>query len=546
MSPVVGVLVLWAVCAFLLSARAGPLLPPALAAVGLAAAGLVAVRQLRAAALVVLAMTLVGMALSGGVASPWLVGLLVPPALMLARSRQEEALEFAALGLAGFGTLWLVEALGLGTGVRIADATAVGHTALAGLGVLGVLLLRAWQAPAARTAPDGIVPTDVSGFVQSFSAPVPLAAQASVQPGAPVLPGLTLTLDVAERIVAFSGSLPGYTPRIAERFRHAGEDPEALGLWLSGLAGGGETETVFRLGAPLSANDAEPRPAGPLIHVRALADTDRGGWTLFLQDAPARPDLASAVAAAQAERDARTVFFASLGHDLKTPLNAIIGFSDLMRQGWLGPLSDAYKERAALIHESSQDLLLMVDDILDLARTDAGQYRIVPEPVDLLASGWGVMRMLADMATRKRVKLRVRRGAVVEAMADPRAVRQIWQNLLSNALKYGGEGGEIIAGASQREGMAVLYVEDKGPGMSAEEVARIGTPFAQGSLAGPASGSGLGLALVQRFAQLHGGRIDIRSAKGEGTRVEVWLPLAVEEVGALEDVLPQSALDAAE
>ncbi len=222
----------------------------------------------------------------------------------------------------------------------------------------------------------------------------------------------------------------------------------------------------------------------------------------------------------------RTAFFAGLGHDLKTPLNAIIGFSDLMKSQLRGPLPEAYRDYAGLISESGQDLLLLVEDMLDLAKSEAGRQRIDPEPVDLSASGASVARQLEVQAVRRNVILNTDGLNEVWAEADPRAVRQIWQNLGSNAVKYAKEGGEVRFAAYMSGGQAVLSVSDDGIGMEAADLDRIAAPFAQGGNARGRAGVGLGLAVVRRFAELHGGQLIIDTAPGAGTRVEVVLPAA--------------------
>jgi cell cycle sensor histidine kinase DivJ len=258
-----------------------------------------------------------------------------------------------------------------------------------------------------------------------------------------------------------------------------------------------------------------------------------GGTHLVLIDRQKQDQVQEAkVPSVDAEaraRDAvrqRTAFFASLGHDLKTPLNAIIGYADMMRHGVRGPLPEAYQDYPAIIHDSGQELLLMVEDMLDLARADADRYRLEPEPVELSASANSVIRQLENQAERAGVKLRLKADEEVWAQADARAVRQIWQNLVSNAIKYSDSGGAVVLDAEESGNAVILSVTDKGAGMSEEDVRLALEPFAQGGNARGVKGTGLGLAVVKRFAELHGGQIDIRSTLGKGTRVSVTLPRA--------------------
>lgn len=232
----------------------------------------------------------------------------------------------------------------------------------------------------------------------------------------------------------------------------------------------------------------------------------------------------------------RTAFFAGLGHDLKTPLNAILGFADLMKAEVRGPLPEAYKDYPGIIHESGQDLMLLVDDILDLAKAEASGHRLDLEPIDLVASAASVKRQLTDQADRAGVKLSLKETDEVWAEADARAVRQIWQNLISNAIKYSDEGSTVTLSAGKSAGAVAISVRDKGAGMSKDDLDRIAKPFAQGANAKGRAGTGLGLAVVHRFAELHGGKVVIDTEKGKGTRVRVTLPaLDMNRLESLED-----------
>lgn len=280
------------------------------------------------------------------------------------------------------------------------------------------------------------------------------------------------------------------------------------------------------LGTPTMAGEAK------LANGRKIAFCStpyEGGIHLMLIDRPAQEDNKSSVDAEAHARDAvrqRTAFFASMGHDLKTPLNAIIGYADMMRHGVRGPLPEAYQDYPAIIHDSGQELLLMVEDMLDLAKADAERYRLEPEPVDLSAFAHSVIRQLENQAERAGVKLRLKADEEVWAQADARAVRQIWQNLVSNAIKYSDSGSAVVLDAEISGNAAILSVTDKGAGMSEEDVSLALEPFAQGGNARGVKGTGLGLAVVKRFAELHGGQIEIRSTLGKGTRVSVTLPRA--------------------
>lgn len=262
--------------------------------------------------------------------------------------------------------------------------------------------------------------------------------------------------------------------------------------------------------------------------VRVLAERHAKGCHLLFVDAPDEtshtpPGL---IAELEAKLKSRTAFFASLGHDLKTPLNAILGYAEIMQAELMGPIPKPYADYPSIIHESGTDLLLLVDDILDLARAEAGQPRLELEPVDLTASGESVIRQLTGQAERSGVTLKMKTAGEVWAEADARAVRQIWQNLVSNAVKYSDHGKTVTLETRLEGGAAQLSVTDRGAGIAGADLARLTEPFAQGTGAKP--GTGLGLSVVRRFAELHGGILSITSKAGKGTRVEVTLPRASE------------------
>ena len=289
----------------------------------------------------------------------------------------------------------------------------------------------------------------------------------------------------------------------------------------------------------------------PLSDGRTLSfsvDRHEAGTRIFLsEDAAAAPmpapetgegleDALKRAEAAEAALADRTAFFAGLSHDLKTPLNAVLGFADLMKSELRGPMPEAYRDYAALIHDSGQDLLLTVEDILDYARTEAGQAQLDSEPVDLVASAESVMAQLSGQAERAGIQLTMLAKGEVWAQGDPRAVRQIWQNLLSNALKYSEPDSTITLDARAGGKAVALSVRDTGAGMDEQDLKRIAQPFQQGRNARGRAGTGLGLAVVRSFAELMNGKVAIDTALGEGTRVRVVLPKAdPAEVSSVDD-----------
>ena len=174
-------------------------------------------------------------------------------------------------------------------------------------------------------------------------------------------------------------------------------------------------------------------------------------------------------------------------------------------------------------------MLDLIGDVLDLSKVKAGRYDLnydTFDAADVIGSSVKMIRPAADAADVS-VDINLDLDQALLVQADRRAVRQILLNLLSNAVKFSDKGGQIEIDAQALDGDLELSVSDNGVGMSAEDIERIGAPYVQGE-AGQMTherGTGLGLSLVRSLTELHGGRMDIRSAKDEGTRVKIILPL---------------------
>jgi cell cycle sensor histidine kinase DivJ len=229
---------------------------------------------------------------------------------------------------------------------------------------------------------------------------------------------------------------------------------------------------------------------------------------------------------AKHQLEARTTFFAQTSHELRTPLNAIVGFAEMMRSGVFGPLPERYQEYAELIHEGGRNLTLIIDDVLDLARLEAGKYEIYPEIVSLSDLADDAVRFMMDEARRKGVDLVCDGPEDAEAFADSKAVRQIALNLISNALKFTPAGGEVVVVAEEVPGGSVLAVSDTGVGISPEELKRLSRAFEQGEAGKKQKGAGLGLSVVRAFAELHRGALTIEPRESGGTRIAVFFPEA--------------------
>lgn len=234
---------------------------------------------------------------------------------------------------------------------------------------------------------------------------------------------------------------------------------------------------------------------------------------------------------AEEANQTKSAFLASISHELRTPLNAIIGFSDVMRAETFGPVGhENYQQYADDIHNSGQHLLSLINDVLDLARIEAGRLDLNEEPVDLQAIAEDCRRMIALQASDRSVRIALDIPAQPpRILADVRAVRQLWLNLLSNAFKFTDTGGCVTLFAEVApDGSIEFGVQDTGCGMDEDELARVQNAFTQGNAHSHTGerGTGLGLAIVNGLVDAHGGAFRLSSAPGVGTRATVRLPRA--------------------
>ena len=229
--------------------------------------------------------------------------------------------------------------------------------------------------------------------------------------------------------------------------------------------------------------------------------------------------------AAEAANRAKSDFVSALGHELRTPLQAITGFTEL-----LGTLSlDDARRAAALDHiaAAAEHILAMVDDVLDVARIEANALPLTLTAVPLQPVVADVLAMLEPLATAEQVTLRTAPAATsVHVRADERRVRQVLLNLVANAVRYnGGLDGAVLIGWAVREDQAIITVRDTGRGISPEHLERLFTPFDRLG-ADSEEGVGLGLPLARGLTEAMGGTLDVNSEVDEGTTVTVVLPLA--------------------
>jgi len=231
---------------------------------------------------------------------------------------------------------------------------------------------------------------------------------------------------------------------------------------------------------------------------------------------------------AEAANRAKSEFLTNVSHELRTPLNAIIGFSEVMSKGMLGPIDNAkYLEYATDISNSGHHLLALINDILDLAKIEAGKLELREEIVDLRAVVNACFAIMKERASLAEVKMKATLPeALPEVLVDELKVKQIIINMLSNAVKFTPRGGHIQVAASIEEGDLVLRIADTGIGIAPEDIQKALDPFTQidSSLARRYEGTGLGLPLAKRLIELHDGTLAVESALGAGTCVTLTFP----------------------
>jgi len=222
-------------------------------------------------------------------------------------------------------------------------------------------------------------------------------------------------------------------------------------------------------------------------------------------------------------------FLASMSHELRTPLTGILGLSEALQLQTFGALSERQAKALRNIEESGRHLLDLINDILDLSKIEAGKFDLQPESCDVASICQASLQLTKGIAHQKRQTVEFRmEPESIRIVADPRRLKQIIVNLLSNAIKFTPEEGSLgLEVAGDPAGRTVeISVWDRGIGIAPEDLGKLFKPFTQidGRLARQFSGTGLGLSLVHRMAELHGGSVKVASEPGKGSRFTVVLP----------------------
>ncbi len=289
-------------------------------------------------------------------------------------------------------------------------------------------------------------------------------------------------------------------------------------------AAGGAFDVRTRFGRSLRVLDRRSNDGGIVKTIWDLTD-----------DVLLSEELQDARAAAEAASAAKSEFLSSMSHELRTPLNAILGFAQLLGRDKKEPLSERHKERVVQILRGGEHLLRLINDILDLSHIEAGRVSISAEPVAVAAVLDEVRATLEPIAARSGITLTVApsAGRVPHIRADRTRFLQILMNFGTNAIKYNQPGGSVtVSVRPPTHGVLRVSLVDTGMGIPEDKQDKLFQPFQRaGQETGPIEGTGIGLVITRRLAELMGGTVGFRSSPGKGSEFWVDLPLDASPVG---------------
>ncbi len=324
-----------------------------------------------------------------------------------------------------------------------------------------------------------------------------------------------LTIAEDDRIVGTSGTLTDVTERrlTADALQKAKEELE--------LKVRERTHELYDANARLSAElEQRSRVERELQSERSLLAEHVRERTSDLSRANAELARASRL---------KDEFLASMSHELRTPLNAVLGLSEALNEGVFGPLNEKQQKALRNVEESGRHLLSLINDILDLSKIEAGKLTLDLTSVRVEQLCQASLRLVKQTAQKKHLKVQCSVDEQIATLrADERRLKQMLVNLLSNSVKFTPDGGSIGLDVTcdRVAGSVRFTVWDTGVGISEEDIAKLFKPFVQldSRLARQHPGTGLGLALVYRMAQMHGGSVSLESEVGTGSRFTVSLP----------------------
>jgi PAS domain S-box-containing protein len=303
--------------------------------------------------------------------------------------------------------------------------------------------------------------------------------------------------------------------------------------YLDGLARGG-VGGLIRDGREFTGQVRQGGTIPLFMTLGRIADDSQRVCAIFRDITPwkkAERDLVAAREAAEKASAAKSDFLAKVSHEIRTPLNSIIGFSEVMLEERFGPIgNERYRDYLKDIRSSGEHVVALINDLLDLAKIEAGKLELAFAELSLNEVVQGAVALMQPLANRERIIIRTSLAPALRPVtADARAVRQVVLNLLSNSIKFTGAGGQVIVSTAQSEaGEILLRVRDTGIGMDEKELGVALEPFRQLATAARwgSAGTGLGLPLTRALAEANNARFTITSKINEGTLVEVAFPLA--------------------
>ncbi|KUE84760.1 histidine kinase [Cupriavidus necator] len=343
------------------------------------------------------------------------------------------------------------------------------------------------------------------------------------------IPHMVMTGDSNGRIDYCNRRWTSYTGLSLEQTRsgawksaiHPEDFARNFAHWADAVARGCEYEIEYRL---KRASDGAYR--WHLERGSPLKDAD-GNIVKWLASSTDIEALKQAQASAEVANHAKSEFLSSMSHELRNPLNAILGFAQLMASESPPPTAS---QQASIDHilKAGWHLLELINEVLDLARIEAGHASLSPEPVSVIDTLRECHAMLEQQALKRAVRMRFPAGeAPCFVRADRTRLKQILLNLLSNAIKYNRDQGSVDVQVTTTEHRVCVSVRDTGAGLTPERLAQLFQPFNRlGHEAGPVEGTGIGLVVAKRLAELMGGTIDAESTPGVGSMFRVELPAA--------------------
>ena len=267
------------------------------------------------------------------------------------------------------------------------------------------------------------------------------------------------------------------------------------------------------------------------------------------EDVVHEEELRRAHTTAEAASSAKSEFLASMSHELRTPLNAILGFAQLLQRDKKTPLSQRQQERIEHVLKGGEHLMRLIDDVLDLSRIEAGGVSVSPEPINMVEVLAEVKTTLDPMASRAGVELVVAPipATAQQGVADLTRFKQILMNLGSNAIKYGRRGGTTTFRIDAHGEAIRVTVIDDGIGIPEDKQHKIFQPFQRaGQETGPIEGTGIGLAITRRLADLMHGKVGFRSSEGQGSEFWIEIPLyqpeGTSDLNLADSITPENSL----